>query len=388
MHRIIFSAFLLIGGEPRPQRFEQLGDQLVELVRAQFYRADAAKTWADKYAGYGAAARDEQDFARLTRSALAELRASHTAYYTKGDVENAQLRSIYAPLLKKAAPEVESIGADIAELSGNFFVRHVHAGGPAAQAGLQRGDRIVTADRTPFHPVASLAGKAGKKLRVEVEREPNGVLLALTIVPRKIAPTEEWLQAQEASSRIVERRGRKIAYHQIYNCAGPKPLAVLDRAVKGRLIEADALVLDLRDGWGGCPPELTNLFNRRLPVLRSVDRSGKEAVWVSAWMKPVVLLINENTRSGKEIVAFVFQKHDLGPVVGRRTAGAFLAGRPFVLADGSVLYLALSDSSIDGVRLEGVGVAPDVEVDAALPHAGGKDPQLERALDVACELVP
>lgn len=38
---------------------------------------------------------------------------------------------------------------------------------------------------------------------------------------------------------------------------------------------------------------------------------------------------------------------------------------------------------IDGERLEGVGVQPDVAVPVPLPYADGADPQLERALDMA-----
>ncbi|MEA2601583.1 MAG: carboxyl-terminal processing protease [Acidobacteriota bacterium] len=60
-----------------------------------------------------------------------------------------------------------------------------------------------------------------------------------------------------------------------------------------------------------------------------------------------------------------------------------LAGQPFLLTDGSLLFLAVEDVRIDGERLEGVGVQPDVAVPAPLPYADGADPQLERALDVA-----
>jgi carboxyl-terminal processing protease len=37
---------------------------------------------------------------------------------------------------------------------------------------------------------------------------------------------------------------------------------------------------------------------------------------------------------------------------------------------------------VDGQRLEGVGVTPTVEVPFALEYAQGKDPQLERAVEL------
>ena len=60
-----------------------------------------------------------------------------------------------------------------------------------------------------------------------------------------------------------------------------------------------------------------------------------------------------------------------------------MSGSCFLLSDRSLLYLAVADSSVDGERLEGVGVAPDVEVEDALPYAGGADPQMEKALEMA-----
>jgi carboxyl-terminal processing protease len=74
-------------------------------------------------------------------------------------------------------------------------------------------------------------------------------------------------------------------------------------------------------------------------------------------------------------------------VVGERTAGAVMAGRPFALSNRALLYLAVQDGQVDGVRLEGRGVAVDVEVADALPWAAGRDPQRERALQVAAERV-
>jgi carboxyl-terminal processing protease len=368
------------------QPYAALGDEIVRHVREQFFDAERASAWAAKHAGYGAAARDASEFEQLTRAALAELAASHTAYYGKDSSENLQLRSLYSPILKEPAPEAESLGADLAETPKGTFVRHVFAGGPAAVAGLLRGDRIATADGKPFHPVRSLRGKNARPVVLEVERAEGAALVKLTVVPRKTQPAEEWLTALDKGSQVIDRAGRRIAYTYLYSCAGPKPLALLDQLVKERFAEAEALVIDIRDGWGGCPPEFLNLFNPYLPTLHFVSRDGKERTWRTGWDRPVVLVINGNTRSGKEFVAFAFQKHNLGPVVGERTAGAFLAGRPISLSDGSLLYLATENVQVDGVTLEGKGVAPDVEVPSNLPYAAGSDPQRERALEAAAEL--
>jgi carboxyl-terminal processing protease len=96
----------------------------------------------------------------------------------------------------------------------------------------------------------------------------------------------------------------------------------------------------------------------------------------------VALLSNEGTRSGKEVLTYGFKKYGFGEVIGTRTAGALLAGRGFLLSDGSFLMVAVSDVTVDGERLEAKGVEPTIEVPFDLPYAGGRDPQLDKAVDV------
>jgi carboxyl-terminal processing protease len=75
-------------------------------------------------------------------------------------------------------------------------------------------------------------------------------------------------------------------------------------------------------------------------------------------------------------------------VVGSKTAGAVVAGRPFLMQDSSLLYLAVADVYVNGgQRLEGKGVTPDIVVPSPLEYAQGVEPQKERAIKVAIEAV-
>ena len=71
------------------------------------------------------------------------------------------------------------------------------------------------------------------------------------------------------------------------------------------------------------------------------------------------------TRSGKEVLAYGFKKYRNGEVIGTQTEGAVLAATAFLIGRG-LLLLAVED--VDGVRLEGVGVAPTIEVQARRPQ--------------------
>jgi carboxyl-terminal processing protease len=104
-------------------------------------------------------------------------------------------------------------------------------------------------------------------------------------------------------------------------------------------------------------------------------------VFDQQWRRPTALLINERVRSGKEVFAWGFQQMGRGPLVGHTTAGAVTAGSLRFLPDQSVLYLAVADCEVDGVRLEGRGVSPTIAVDRPIPYCGGRDPQQAAAIE-------
>jgi carboxyl-terminal processing protease len=141
------------------------------------------------------------------------------------------------------------------------------------------------------------------------------------------------------------------------------------------------LIWDLRDGWGGAISEYLDLFNTRAPTMQTIDRNGAGEFENIKWRKPVAMLINGGTRSGKEILAYGFKKYHLGEVIGTRTEGAVLAATAFLIGNG-LLLLAVRDVLIDSVRLEGVGVTPTIEVQASLPSADKGDAQLDKAIAV------
>ena len=147
------------------------------------------------------------------------------------------------------------------------------------------------------------------------------------------------------------------------------------------LNDADALIWDLRDGWGGAIPEYLDLFNTRAQTMQVTDRNGASELENVKWRKPVAMLVNGGTRSGKEILAYGFKKYRLGEVIGSRTEGAVLAATAFLIG-GGLLLLAVEDVHVDGERLEGVGVAPTIEVQADPVSMGRGDPQLNRAIAV------
>ncbi len=355
------------------------GAEIVGLVRDRFFDGARAEAWTREHAGYALEIRDPGAFVDATRRALAGLNASHTSYHTPDDPEYHALLSIFHQSLRIPV-EVDSVGLDV-DPSG--FARVVFAGSPAQAAGLRRGDQILRADGEAFGPIRSFRGRSGRAVTLSVRSRPDGPTREVAVVPRRVEPRVEWLQAQEAGAKIVEVGRKKVAYMSLFSGGGDEYRDAVRDAILGPFAAADALILDLRDGWGGADPTFVNLFNPSPPVLESIGRDGAVTRYDPQWRKPLYLLINGGSRSGKEVVAFAVKKRKLGVLVGRTTAGAVVSGGPFLLADRSLLYLAVADARVDGERLEGRGVAPDVEVDDPLPFAEGRDLALARALELA-----
>jgi carboxyl-terminal processing protease len=363
-----------------------------QTVRDRFYDPHLnGLDWSavrDRYRAEAAQATSDGRLATVINDMLSELHASHTRYYTTDDPEYYQLAGIFAGALRRrglgrAFPggRISYPGIGILShpvTSGGSVITGVIEGVPAEKAGLLRGDEIISADGALFEPVRSFRDKVGKQVILTLHRA--GAPQQLPVTPVEIEPNKMFLEGMRASARIFQANGRRIGYVHVWNYAGYAYQEALEHLLsEGVLKDADALIWDLRDGWGGAVPEYLDLFNLRAPTMQVTDRSGDHGFENVKWRKPVAMLVNGGTRSGKEVLAYGFKKYRIGEVIGTRTEGAVLAATAFLISRG-LLLLAVADVQVDGVRLEGVGVTPTIEVQAGPTSAGEADPQLSRAV--------
>lgn len=370
-------------------------EEVWRTVRDHFYEPTFhGLDWAavgERYRPLAAAASSDAEGSAVINRMLSELAASHTGHYTDSDPAYFQLLDIFSGVLRRPLrrffPDGQvyypGIGIFTRPLDGKTFIAGILDGLPARKAGLIVGDEILAADEEPFHPINSFATKVGQEVTLTIRRRVDGPTEDVVVVPVRIKPNEAFLKAMEESARIIDVEGAKIGYIHVWSYAGSQYQQLLEREVSvGKLKDADALVWDLRDGWGGAETEYLHLFNGRAPTTTLINRDGHNSIAHVTWRKPVAMLVNGGTRSGKEILAYGFRQYAIGEVIGSRTAGAVLAGRAYLLSDGSLLLLAVADVLVDGQRLEGVGVMPTISVPFPLAYAQGQDPQLDRAVEV------
>lgn len=369
-------------------------DQASTLIRDNFYdRTLRGLDWErvrDRHKAAYAAAKSDKERSAAINAMLVELDASHMFHFTNEDPAYYQLLGIFRYGLRKKIESLlnndidyPGIGIFTRAIEGKTYVSGVVAGLPGETAGLKVGDEILGADGRAFEPVESFRGKVGQKVVMQVRRAQDGAPIDVAVEPKSIDSADAFEKAMTEGARVIEANGKKIGYVRIWSYAGHRYQATLETLLSsGKLKDVDALIWDLRDGWGGAQPEYLDIFNARAPDMTFTERGGKPEYASFKWRKPAAVLANTGTRSGKEVLTYGFKKYGYGEVIGETTAGALLAGRGFLLDDGTFLMVAVSDVAVDGERLEKAGVAPTIAVPFDIRYADGRDPQLDKAIEV------
>jgi C-terminal processing protease CtpA/Prc len=371
-------------------------DRTVEIVNEEFYRPSELDAFNKTV---GTILIDANDLAEADGTtvdaaidaALSSLNTSHTARFTPDEVAYFELLDVfrfnYRRELRRLFPrdgEITYAGVGMVTqlIDGKVFVSDVYDGGTASRANIKVGDEILAADGEAFAETGSFAGKAGKDVVLTLRRKENGPALDIKVRVERLEPSEALLDAISESARIIDRDGRRIGYIRIWAYTHHEVGDVLNRVLGGgRLADVDGLVLDLRSRWGGAPADAAELFLGGTPEMEMIDRDGDVRYVNTRWRKPVVGIIDEGTRSGMDIFANAFKQNGI-PLVGTETAGDVVAGRGFLLPDDSLLVLAVADVLVEGKRLEGHPVQPDIEVPFDIRYADGVDPQFDAALDM------
>ncbi len=370
---------LLLLAAPRVRAQEgadvALFDEVWSLVKRNFHdRRMNGADWdavRELYRPEAAKARSPRELKAVIHRMLGELKASHCAL-----IEGEVYREHHAP--EFAGRATLRAGLELALLEGGYFVAALYEKGPAERAGVRLGDRVLRIDGEecarsgalldagnepafPGHVRFHLRVRPATPLTLEVERERGGRAIVLAVVPEEMS----LVQATRDSIRVVERHGKRFGVIHLWHFMSAEVARALRDAIDAAFAGCDALVLDLR-GRGGTPI----VMNQAMAAARR-------------WTRPAACLIDEGTRSAKEIFAWRWRKDALGPLVGVKTPGAVIGSTVFKLSDGSYLMLAVLnvDALAGGERLEGRGVEPDVAVDRDPRWAAGRDPILDKGID-------
>jgi len=248
---------------------------------------------------------------------------------------------------------------------------------------LEVGGRAVGPELAPAQLLVHRAGQAVELTVGGPKGKAARTVVVTTLADERPARYREWVRANR---RVVhEAGGGRVGYVHVPDM-GPRGYAEFHRGYLAE-VERDALVVDVRNNGGGNVSQLLleKLARRRLGY--DVPRWAPAEPYPSdSPTGPMVCLTNELAGSDGDIFTHCFKLLGLGPVVGKRTWGGVIGISPtHQLVDGSLTTqpeYAFWFTDV-GWGVENHGSDPDHDVDIRPQDwAAGRDPQLERALDL------
>jgi carboxyl-terminal processing protease len=391
-YRFAVIAGLLAATSAKALPADDLVAQVTQLVHEKFFDPSRVPNFDEAIEAYrknAAAAYNDQD---AIRRGLAALRASHTDFYTPAELYYYELLDIFDPALadRDAAalkkmfppdglPKYEGVGLVAAHSADGWYISDIYDASPAAKAGLAVGDLVLQADGRPFDPILSFKGKTGQTVILTALRTSGAPKLHIPVQVITIRPNAMTDASISASIKTFQRHGSTIGYLRLWTYSTPDVQEVVQKLLASTpLKDVSGLILDMRCRHGGAPADAADMFVGITPEQDAVGRSMHFTANFR-YRKPLVGLIDGGTRSGMEVLADTLKKAGI-ELIGTRSAGAVLGGSPFLLKDGSLLYLAVMSVTFDGKILEGVGVSPNIKIPYTKLFSAGKDPQLAQAL--------
>ena len=157
--------------------------------------------------------------------------------------------------------------------------------------------------------------------------------------------------------------------------------------------DIEGLILDLRNNPGGLLTATVDVASEFITgglVTFEVDGRGNRKDWPvrsggESYDVPIVVLVNDFSASGSEVLTAALQDNDRAIVIGVTTFGKGSVNTLRPLRNGGGLYITFARwYSPNGRLIEGDGIEPDVEInytpDIQSARRGAEDTQLAAAI--------
>lgn len=238
-------------------------------------------------------------------------------------------------------------------------VTGVNEQGPADRAGLAIGDRLVAVDdvSTRNMPLAEVTrrirGERGSEVRLDIERGDKALVLVMRRDEVVVANVRhEVLDEGVGYIRISHFSQRTVPNLQ----ESLEALRASDALSRG-------LVLDLRGNTGGSlrhAARSADQFLREGLLVRTAGPDGKSVQNLQARMDavstgdepdvPVIVLTDDRTASGSEILAGALVEHDRVALVGTRTYGKGTVQKLYPIGEDASLKLTVAEYVLENDR--------------------------------------
>ena len=210
----------------------------------------------------------------------------------------------------------------------NVFIDEPYENMPAANAGLRKGDLILSIDdlsmegKTTQFVSDHLRGDAGTTFMIKIRRPSTGKIMKLKITRGAIK-----MPAVPYYGLLDNGIGYINLNQFTEDCSKDFRRAFVEMKKNGM----HKLIVDLRNNGGGLESEAVNIVNLFVPKdvtivsnhgkVKRLDRDYKTTAEPIDTVIPIVVLVNNNTASSSEITAGALQDLDRAVIMGTRTYG-------------------------------------------------------------------
>lgn len=265
----------------------------------------------------------------------------HSVYISAKDVQQAtdDLKGSFS-----------GVGVEFVIRDDTVRVQGVVKNGPAEQAGILAGDKIISVDGKPFvgkivtneEAMHRLKGPKDTKVKIGVirygQKQPKYFTVTRGDIPQKSI----------TATYMVDERTGYIRVKSFGENTYPEMLIALAQLSQEGF---GNLIIDLRDNTGGYLQSAVQIINEFLPKNRLIvytegrksPRQEYKSDGRGSYQNiPLVILINEASASASEIFAGAIQDNDRGTIIGRRSFGKGLVQQQIGFPDGSMIRLTIA----------------------------------------------
>ncbi len=265
----------------------------------------------------------------------------HSLYISARDVQaaNDDLRGSFS-----------GVGIEFTIRQDTLRVQGVISNGPAEQAGVLAGDKIVTVDDSVFtgktltndEAMRRLKGPEGTKVKLGILRYGETALREIVVTRGEIP-----MNSVTAAYMLDDETG----YIKLKNFGENTYMEMLVALAQLSQDDFQQLVIDLRGNTGGYLQSAVQIANEFLPrqklIVYTEGRNSPREDYSSdgrgSYQRlPLVVLIDEGSASAAEILAGAIQDNDRGTIIGRRSFGKGLVQKPIEFGDGSMMRLTIA----------------------------------------------
>lgn len=340
------------------------------------------------------------ELATATRTSSAFNRIGNMLF---GELDGSHLGMSGGPGYSGPGSRTGYLGIDASPVGNGYRVDVVISDMPAARESskLNVGDVI-----TAINGVAISQGGAMKDLSASMEGTsgvetllsvlgPDGAERMVLITPASSGADSNARYQHEVlrrAARVKELSGGRLGYLHIRGMSMPS-VNDYERDLFAAADGKDGLIIDVRDNGGGSTADilLSSLTAPRhaYTIPRGAnaadvpfDAYPRDRRLIYPYVRPISVLINENSFSNAEIFAHSIKTIGRGKLVGTPTFGGVISTGGTSLIDGTSVRLPFRGWYLpDGTDMEENGAQPDINVpQEPADEARGLDAQLDAAV--------